>query len=333
MRMLPRILSIVVAGLLLCASASAGVSYLDPIGGWTYTYTGDLATAGPGAFDSLDGTWDHDNGMDQWDGSQVGMGRPGGVSALAETGTNFVRLQDTGDPRDYGMGDPGSNRKLMFGHSITSEIGAAANTILDAGVTLSFRARLSTSAPLDDVHPDGGGGITPWPAGGDGYVTHDGGMGNFGIRQSDGKSIAFALALTSDNVELNNSGLVMNKLNGTSPTNDVDILGKNEVALESEGYRRPGELVGRRRPAVPGVVVAEIWVVGQGNLVVVHHRLDHVGSELALAETQVPGPHRSRRGPEGVLETEALRYGVSRASHHPRAAVLESSPAHRVVRR
>ncbi|MBN2129096.1 MAG: hypothetical protein JW741_06345 [Sedimentisphaerales bacterium] len=169
--------------------------------------------------------------MDEWDGTGIGAGRPGGASSITETGTTFLRLQDTGDPRDYGMGDPGSNRKLMFGHSITTEIGAAANTILDNGVTISFRARLSTSAPLDDVHPDGGGGITPWPAGGDGYVTHDAGMGNFGIRQSDGKSIAFALALASDNVELNNSGLVMNKLNGTSPTGDVDIQGNDPGTL------------------------------------------------------------------------------------------------------
>jgi len=228
---LVRILSIIVAGLLLCGSASAGVSYLDPVGGWTYTYTGDSATAGFGAFDSLDGTWDHDNGMDQWDGTQIGMGRPGGVSALAETGTNFVRLQDTGDPRDYGMGDPGSNRKISFGHSITSDIGTAGNTILDNGVSISFRARLSTSSPLDDLHPDGGGAVTPWPAGGDGYVTHDGGMGNFGMRQIDGKNISFALALASDNAELNNGGLAMNKLNGTSPTSDVDVQGNDPGTL------------------------------------------------------------------------------------------------------
>ena len=45
--------------------ALAGPTYLPPVGGWTYIYAGDSATAGTGTgYDALDGTWSHDNGMD-----------------------------------------------------------------------------------------------------------------------------------------------------------------------------------------------------------------------------------------------------------------------------
>ena len=163
-------------------------SAMDP-----YTYPGAPGTAGPtNNFDSLDGTWDHNNGSDQWDGSVIGAGRPGGVSALIDPagGETFLRIQDTGDPRDHGMGDPGSNRKIMFGHQLT---GAAA-TFMDDGVNLSFRARISTGAPLDDQHPDGGGAVVPWPANGDGYVLHDGGKGSLSVRQHQGdRIISFSL--------------------------------------------------------------------------------------------------------------------------------------------
>jgi hypothetical protein len=201
-------------------AAVGGVAYPAPDGWWTYIYTGN--TAG----NTLDGTWDHDNGSDEWDGSEIGSGVPGGVSALSEDGVNFVRIQETGDPRDHGESDP-SNRKIYFGHSITDELPAeVADSILDNGITISFRARLSTTPPLDDLNPDGGGATSPWPEAGDGYLIHDGGKGSFGICQ-DGptNTISFCLALASDDDELETNGLVMNKLNGTSPSGDVDLQG------------------------------------------------------------------------------------------------------------
>jgi hypothetical protein len=222
----PFFLALGIVCIAMVGAAHAGLLYSDPVSGWTYTYSGDAATAGvANAFDSLDGTWDHANGSDQWDGTGIGAGRPGGASALTVDTTGFLRLQDTGDPRDYGMTDPGSNRKLTFGHSVTNDIGSAGNTALDSGITLSFRTRLATGSPLDDLHPDGGGGISPWPAGGDGYVTHDSGKGNFSVVQSSGGIISFSLALASDDDELlGRQGLVMNNLNGTSPSADVDLL-------------------------------------------------------------------------------------------------------------
>lgn len=205
--------------------AIAGVDFGDPDGGWTYIYSGDAAAPGAG-YTALDGTWTHDNGSDQWDESEIGSGLPGGVNALSEEGVNFVRLQETGDPRDHGATDP-SNRKIYFGHSLTDELTAdVADTILNNGVTISFRARLSTTPPLDDLNAAGASTTSPWPAEGDGYVVHDGGKGSFGICQANPTTtISFCLALASDDDELETNGLVMNKLNGTSPSGDVDIQG------------------------------------------------------------------------------------------------------------
>jgi hypothetical protein len=218
------ILFVVLAMGLASGVVYAGVDYPDPAGGWTYLYSGYAAAAG-GGYTALDGTWSHDNGSDAWDESGIGAGRPGGASAI----DGYLRLQDPGDPRDHGMGDP-SNRKLYFGHSITNDIGAAADAILNTGLTISFRARVATGAPLDDMHPDTGGDgeykggpIAPWPAGGNGYLGHDGGKGNFSVRQSAGDQvISFSLALGSESMKYDptipfsdvggGTGLVMNNL-------------------------------------------------------------------------------------------------------------------------
>ena len=212
-----------------CAGvAVGGVEYAEPLGGWTYIYTGDAGAPGSG-FTALDGTWSHDNGSDEWDETEIGTGRPGGVSVITEGDTTFVRLQDTGDPRDHAQDDPGSIRKIFFGHQLIDEIDqSVADEILSVhGITISFRARLSTTGRLDNLHPDGGGANDPWPAGGDGYLPHDGGKDCFGVHQEAGgdQTIGFALALATDDDELSANGLVMNKLNGTSPSGDVDLQG------------------------------------------------------------------------------------------------------------
>lgn len=170
--------------------------YGNPLGGWVYLYDG-VGDANGAGFTALDGTWSHFATPDFWDGTGPGAGRPGGVRSMtdADDGATFLRLQDTGDPRDYGFDDP-SNRQLFFGHNIGAE--GAANDVLDAGVTLTFRTRLSTGEGLDEAHPNGESETTPWPSGGDGYKIHNSGRANFVIHQSDGGTIGFALALPSD---------------------------------------------------------------------------------------------------------------------------------------
>jgi len=222
--------------LLSCVTGKAlgGISYPDPPGGWTYTFNGDQAASAVTA--ALDGKWDHydagTGGSDAWDGSGIGPGdgAPGGVSALLDGTTTFLRMQDCGNPTNHGFADP-SNRKIYFAHNITTE--GAANDILDTGVTLSFRARIATGSPLDAQYPATAGGSennttpggTAWPAGGNGYVNHDGGKDSFGIRALNDKMICFALSLATDDDQLATlgSGLTMNKRNGNAVTDAVDI--------------------------------------------------------------------------------------------------------------
>ncbi len=276
----------------------AGVEFGEPDGGWTYIYTGDAGA--PGAdFTALDGTWSHDNGSDSWDESQIGTGLPGGVNVLTEDGVTYLRLQETGDPRDHGASDP-SNRKIYFGHSLTDEIPAeVADAILDNGVTISFRARLSTTPPLDDVHPDGGGTVTPWPAEGDGYVIHDGGKGSFGICQ-DGptKTISFCLALASDDDELDTNGLVMNKLSGTSPSGDVDLQGDepgtvNILPMEDLTAWREFWITIQADDSGQGTHVVTIYVDGDTSAPSIYHvtagsSSDLTGTCLALGVGATP---------------------------------------------
>ncbi len=205
-------------------AGGSGLVYFDDIRLYQvppYFYDGDIAVYAPEGFDSLDGTWGHDNGSDAWDGTGPGEGMPGGVVSLTEDGVTFLRIQDTGDPRDYGNSDP-TNRKVYLTH--------LTNGGLD-GATLEFRARVATTPPLDDMNPDGGAGIEPWPAEGIGYHIRDNGKGMFGI--SDGVGIiSFSLAQAGEAgfEDAATDVLAMNNLVGAEPSGDVDT-GDTATAL------------------------------------------------------------------------------------------------------
>ena len=216
---------------LAAGAAFGGVDYTDPDGGWAYIYTGDQAL--PDFDAALDGTWNHydagSGGSDAWDGSapgdtgSAGTGNaPGGAGVFTEGDTTFLRIQDCGDPRDAGGGwaDP-SNRKETFVHDMAQETGVVGSTILDDGVTISFRARIPTTPPLDDYYPDGGSATEAWVT--RGYNIHDDGYGVFCVKQGSGAEgmISFSLC-TPDDEGVSGAGLVMNKLNGTAVTGDVD---------------------------------------------------------------------------------------------------------------
>jgi hypothetical protein len=211
----------VVVGLAAAGNIEAGVSYQDPAGGWKYTYQGtfnagvaDAGCAGgvcPAGFGAsnqtgaLDGTWQHSQSS-KWDGSAPGVfsvpnnnpsvignnngTSPGGAAALTESGTNFIRVQDTGNPETFGYVQVNprpinSNRRIYFGHSIVDDFGVNEpppvngrdwERVLDNGVTISFRMRIPNTAPLDNVYTDVGGTPTnlPW------YISPDADYGNNG---------------------------------------------------------------------------------------------------------------------------------------------------------
>lgn len=212
----------VVLGFFLSVQVNAGVQYGDPDDGWAYIYTGEDAEPGAAdsGFTSLDGTWQHDNGSDQFDPAGAfitdGLGAPGGILPIEDDGVDFLRLEDPGDPRGDGFSEP-SHRKLFFIHDIGAE--GAEDDIMDTGVTLSFRARIPTDGPLD----------SPASAG-NGYVLHDGGKSSFTISQAgaDGTAatISFALAAeTEDQTDFTGGGLAMNSTAGAAVSGNVDWQG------------------------------------------------------------------------------------------------------------
>jgi hypothetical protein len=216
---------------LAASSARAGVSFADPAGDWTYIYTGDQCLTPFAA--CLDGTWNNNDaaagGSDAWDGSAPGqMGAagaapaPGGAGIFQDGDTSFLRIQECGDPRSApggGWADPG-NRKITFTHDISKEV-ANPTTIVDDGVTLSFRARIPTTPPLDPLYP-ANGGPSPWVTAG--YNIHDDGYGAFCVKQ--GRTglgiVSFSLAMDGDEGDISGNGLTMNKRVGTAISANVD---------------------------------------------------------------------------------------------------------------
>ncbi len=159
--------------------------WADPDGGWDLVIDFDDYPDPLLADDNaaLDGNWSHDNGSDQWDGSRPGEGNPGGVALEivpggSEDGSDAVvlTLEDTGDPRNDGFADPGSNRKMYF----VQDLGSPGVSIFDAGVTLAARWR---------IHPN------PTEAPSDGYTLHDGGKGQIGVVSEVGGVVNVSMAL------------------------------------------------------------------------------------------------------------------------------------------
>lgn len=224
------------------ASSLGGVAYDDP--GWDYVYDGDAAAFGTAGLGALDGTWRHDQ-SDRWDGSAPGEigtppagASPGGVAALSEGGTTYLRIQDTGNPEQAQPDGSGgsttpwsgeSNRRIYFGHDIEQEH-PGATSVLSSGITISFRARIASSGALDDVYPDfldpegeipDLQQITPWPAGGKGYNVKDDGKGVVTVQQNGTDAVGFALALALDTPPGIGGGLIMNN-SGQAPLPGTD---------------------------------------------------------------------------------------------------------------
>src|SRR4051812_30972251 len=201
------------AGIGTAFSAATIPAFAPPDGGWIYLFNGNAVSNGLSA--ALDGSWNHLNGSDAWsgDGRGAGVGLPGGVS----TSNGVVTIEDAVSPGASGN----DNRRIYFTRNISSDAGVTnANTLLNDGVTLSFRARLTP--PTDPLIE-----LTNAP---NGFVNVNDGKGMFGIRQagSGGMLVSFSLNQATEDTALTTSfnfgaaGLHMNNLNGDVRSQFVD---------------------------------------------------------------------------------------------------------------
>lgn len=309
----PLSLALAGAALALAHTTHAAEAFPNPAGGWTYLYNGDQLQTGEPAFD---GTWTHDNGSDAFGGDEIGGvldpvnnpdNNPGGANLLTEGETQYLRIQDTGDPRDYdgatAAWDDPSNRKVYFGHYLNQDLPEADTlAILDNGVTLTFRARIPTAAkaggPLDPLHRDGqndgddypNNGVVPYPEGGDGYLTSDGAKGNFVIRQfgdgtaeHPGGAVALSLTVPTDTPGGNpNSGqagfagLTMNERNGPTPSGAVDFgegSGENNFALDPTDWHEFWIAIRKTRDPIKADATHDVFVWRDGNLIATSHKV------------------------------------------------------------
>jgi hypothetical protein len=211
------------------------------------------------------------NNGSQWEGSAPGdpLGgppgeppvpppAPGGAGAFVDPdSTTFLRIQDVGQPQNWGWADKGdqgfdtgprqegNNRRIEFKHQMSRDAGFSGDlAVLDSGVTISFRARIATreTAPLDDIYPEGGGtSPIPWPVEGAGYRIRNNARGMFFISQNGAAGpgrIAFSLldsnAKTAENLTLTKTGLVMNAQasNGGPDTTSTEMA-QNIVEIDN----------------------------------------------------------------------------------------------------
>jgi uncharacterized repeat protein (TIGR01451 family) len=189
--------------------------YAAPNGGWTYLLTGDgTANAGDAA---LDGTWNHDNGSDSWsgDGRGPGNGLAGGVSTL----NGILTIEDAILSGSSSV----DNRRIYLTRDLDQDLsGANPDTLLDDGVTLSFRARLTPPPPADPLTE-----LTNAPKG---YVNVSDGKGMFGLRQAGGGGMIISFTLnraseersSTSTFDFGQAGLHMNSLNGDTRWPNVD---------------------------------------------------------------------------------------------------------------
>jgi len=170
--------------------------YSEPNGGWTYAYDGSWRTTtnslqgpdtnGPKSAVTLDGTWSANNSSSDWDGfgRGPGSGAAGGISST----NGILTVEDL----NIGSGSL-NNKRIYFEHPLTNELTpAASQNLMDNGITISFRARLTQT----DIVP-AANLVVP-----DGWGIFSGGKGDFGVHQlvgSQHSQIGFSLVRQDEN--------------------------------------------------------------------------------------------------------------------------------------
>ena len=181
---------------LLLLSTGFSKDYLPPGGGWDYLFEGDGAAGS--ATEALDGTWNHNNSSDQWDGTAPGTGNPGGISVVpvsGEPGNSALLMVDA-----VTTSGTNNNRRFALTHDLASGEGVPED-FLDDGATIAFRMRLPTSAGDLPSAPDG---LNP----------HSGGKGMINLRSAGGR-ISFAMGMAGKDSSYQQNGMLISDGNAT----------------------------------------------------------------------------------------------------------------------
>ena len=199
---------------------AVNLAFQQPIGGWTYAYDGSWTTVQNGTNIggyrpnvTLDGSWSGNNGSSEWPGDARGAGN--GVIGGISTNNGILTIEDI----NLGSGT-GNNRKIYFTRDFANDPATTnASRILDGGITVSFRARLTQP----DVVPASDNPTNTFP---DGWGLFSDGKAHFNVRESGTDSmIGFSLVQQTEpdnGFTFASAGLTMNRLNGDTPTANVD---------------------------------------------------------------------------------------------------------------
>jgi hypothetical protein len=210
---------------------SVSLAYLEPTGGWTYSYDGSWTTVQGGTNiggyhpnSTLDGSWSSSNSSSEWAGDARGAGNGpiGGIS----TNNGILTIEDI----DFGSGTA-NNRKIYFTRDFARDaVTTTPSKIADNGVTISFRARLTQP----DVVPASDNPTNTFP---DGWGIFSDGKGHFNVYQSGPSSmIGFSLVRASEpdnGFNFTSAGLTMNRLNGNVPSGG-GAVNSSSVALQNQ---------------------------------------------------------------------------------------------------
>jgi len=177
-------------------STSLAEKYPPPPGGWDYSYDGNsdsnISTK------ALDGTWDHNNSSDHWDGTVPGTGNPGGVATVpisGEPGNKALQIVDA-----VKSSGTNNNRRLTLTHNLETNEGTPAN-FMDDGATFAFRLRLPESATDLQNAPNG---LNP----------HSGAKGIINFRGFKGR-VGFAFGIAGTDSAYEESGMFISDSSNT----------------------------------------------------------------------------------------------------------------------
>lgn len=213
---------ILIFAVLLQISKSNAENYPDPINGWDYQFTGNLAENIANA--ALDGTWDHNNNSDQWDGTTPDSGNPGGITIVPiknEPGNTALLMVDavTSSGRN-------NNRRLALTHNLLIQEGIQPN-FLKLGATIAFRIKVPHSSPYLIDSPNG-------------LAPHANAKGIINLRGSGGR-ISFSLGIKGTDAFFPDDGFFVSDSNNPIFHN-LDPTAWNEFWITIQESKNNNEL-------------------------------------------------------------------------------------------